>query len=346
MNKLILSAAALLCAAQSFALVEKTEKMTVVKADGSTVEYNIADIQQITFEELTVNYPLYITTVFEDVKLTSVPKVFRMSPAEAGDPYRFGIATVECSTPEEARQGQYAIEFSVTPTAMNTTIDDLSGSNDVVVKLYRYEEGVMKREWEKQNAGSLSMTTDTRRGTVTLELTAQFDGGASVEVSFSGQVTNVDDLVGLNPPFVYVNQGQYFNYDQKPTGLFDVTGMTYKAGASAGGVKWDHQFNFTLSNGETNCYLCVSDDLVNAGEVNIKDLSASQCYFRYSSIQVASPGTPYQQEGLNGTINVVKNDDDTYVIDVTMYNKYKSPWGTGESGTPEYVIINFTGAAN
>ena len=345
MNKLILSAAALLCAAQSFALVEKTEKMTVVKADGSTVEYNIADIQQVTFEELTVNYPLYITTAFEDVKLTSVPKVFRMSPAEAGDPYRFGIATVECSTPEEARQGQYAIEFSVTPTAMNTTIDDLSGSNDVVVKLYRYEEGVMKREWEKQNAGSLSMTTDTRRGTVTLELTAQFDGGASVEVSFSGQVTNVDDLVGLNPPFVYVNQGQYFNYDLKPTGLFDVTGMTYKAGASAGGVKWDHQYNFTLSNGE-QCYLCVSDDLVNAGEVNIKDLDANQCYFRYNSIQVASPNTAWQNGGQEGTINVVKNDDDTYVIDVTMTNKYIPSWGGGVSGTPDYVIINFTGAAN
>ncbi len=341
MNKLIITAAALACAAQAFAFVEKTEQMTVVKADGSTVVFDVADLDQVTFDEVEVNYPFYIQPATGNVmKLTAVPTVFRMSPAETGDPYQFGISAVAAETPADARQGEYAVQIKVAPTVMNTSGVDLSDKSNVIVTLYRYVDGKVDNVWESQVSGTLTTALNSKTQAVTIDLEADFEDGTSAFVSYVGKVTNVDDLVGLNPPFEYINQGQYFNYDGTPYGLFDVTSCKMTSGVSYRGLNGAYLFELACSNGQT-CKVYVKADKIGE-EINFAT-SAFDYIFLYDNIQIYGKGAG-MLEGVEGTIKVVKNDDDTYVIDVDVTNKYLN-WGS-VSGTPERVRINFTGTPN
>ena len=346
MNKLIISAAALVCAAQAFAFVEKTEQMTVVKADGTTVVFDVADLDQVTFDEVETDYAYYVAPATGSaLKLTAVPTVFRMSPAEVGNPYVFGISSVAAETPADARQGEYAIELAVGSSVMNTSGVDLSDKSNVVVTLYHYTDGKVDNVWEAQTSGTLTTAVNSKTQVVTLNLEADFEDGTFVSVSFNGKVTNVDDLVGLNPPFEYINQGQYLNQDGNPQGLFDVESLTYTANQRYHGNSYDHKFTFNLSNGR-ECFIYVTNDLVNAGEIDVDTLDANKFEFRYENIQVASKGTQYANGAKEGKINIVKNDDGSYKIDITMTNKYYYTSYFGETsvmGDPQYVIINFTG---
>ena len=61
MKKLLFSAIAIASAFQLSAYTEETEMMTVNFKDGSTVNINVADISQLSFDVVTTNVALEIS---------------------------------------------------------------------------------------------------------------------------------------------------------------------------------------------------------------------------------------------------------------------------------------------
>ena len=345
MKKLCLSLVALICASLAWAIVDKTEKMTVVKTDGTTVEYDVADIQQVTFGIVEESYTLLVATPGQTpVKLETIPTVFRVNPANDGDPYRFGITTIEAATPADGRQGQYAVEIAVSSLKMNTADVDLAGGSNsgVTVTIYSYKDGEVDKIWDAQSAGKLTTAVDNKTRRVTISLEADYADGSNVVVDFVGNVVAADDLEGFNPPFVYKNQGQYFSPDGTPLGIFDVTGMTYTPDAKyQGGAYAGSRFDLTLSNGRT-CWFIIRPELIGT-TLDFATAQPGDAYFCYDNIQVAAAATnDWSLSGTEGKITVVKNEDNTFTIDLLVTNKYKM--GTTNGGTPEYVILNYTSA--
>lgn len=347
MNKLIISALALAAAAPTFAYVEKNEVMTVEKADGTTQKFLINELDRVSFGVEETEYALYFAPAGASaLKLVSVPSVFLANPASPGDPYEYGFSAVAAAEPAEARQGEYAVQVSVGELKMNESDVDLAGgaTSGINVAVYHYTDGEVDNVWETQAAGSFTMSTNNKTQIVKFEIEATYADGSELYLTYSGKPTAVESMKGLNPPFEYVNQGQYFNADGNPETVFNVTAMKYTSGKRVQGVSYEG-FEFTLDNG-MECYLCVAEELVNAGTIDVADLSANQMQFKYGyNIQLASKGTQWSNCAQVGTFNIVDNGDGTYVIDFDMTNLYLNTYGS-QGGSPERVVLNFNGAAN
>ncbi len=345
MKKIILSAFALGCASLAWAFVEKMEVMTVVKADGTTIEYNVADIDRVSFEVVSNEYSMLVAPASgEAVKLASAPTVFRMLPAEEGNPYGFGIAMVEAAEPAEARNGLYAVQLSVSQLKMNTAGVDLSegAASGITVTLYKYDaEANVEETYEVQTGGTLTTAVDNKTKAVTINLDATYADGTEVAVEFKGKVTDVESLEGLNPPFVYVNKGQRYDADGNPGAIFDVTEAKLLSNAKVCGVAGFEKFEFTLSN-DMSCYVAVKPEYIGT-EIDFETAPTDAFIVKYDSINYGSQdNTAFLPAGINGKLLIVRNDDGSYVIDLDFYAHCIS-WGTVNKTSKERVVLNYTG---
>lgn len=341
MRKLFLSLLTLVCALVSWAIVEEREIMTVIKSDGTTVVYDVNDVEKVTFEVKTEEYKMVISpSQGEAVKLETVPTVFRVTPSKEGEPYLFGFTTVEAENAAAARQGKYAVELSVSALKMNTASVDLKdgSASGVNVTLYTYADGEVAEVKEVQTSGTLTTAVNTKNKQVTVNLEAAYKDGTTLNIEYVGAVKDVESLEGFNPPYVYNNEGQYFNADGLPGGIFKVEGMTYTPDVNYRGVSGD-RFDFTLGNGKT-CWFILAQKYIDK-VFDFATAEGGECYFWYDNIQIVSKGTPYMNQGTDGTISVKMNEDRTFTVDFKVSNQYISSYGTA-GGTPEYVVLNYT----
>lgn len=345
MRKLMLSVLALGCASLAWAFVEKTEVMTVVKTDGTKIEYNVADIDRVGFEVVSNEYTMLIAPASgEEVKIASIPAVFRMLPAEEGMPYGFGISMVEAAEPADARNGMYAVQIAVSQLKMNTADVDLSegAASGITVTLYKYDaEGSVEETYEVQTGGSLTTAVDNKTKAVTINLDATYADGTNVVVEFKGKVTDVESLEGLNPAFVYVNNGQHYDADGNPGPIFDITEATLLSNNRVCGVTGYEKFEFSLSN-DRACYVAVKPEYIGT-EIDFETADTDAFIVKYDAINYGSKdNTAFLPVGINGKLLVVKNEDGSYIIDLDVYAHYIS-WGTVNKTSNERVVLNYTG---
>lgn len=352
-NKLILSSVALLCAAQAFAYVEKSEVMTIEKADGSTVQYTISDLDRVSFGTVETQYALYIEKADGDqVKLLSFPKVFMAQPSAEGNPYEYGFSFVDAATPAEARQGDYAVQVSVGALKMNSTVDLAGGATSgVTVALYSYADGEVSNVWEAQTEGSFSMSTNAKTGQVTMNIEATFEDGTIVDLTYKGKPTAADDMKGLNPPFEYKNQGQYFNKDGNPSGVFSVSQIVDNKLVRVGtDGKQFRYLNIELSN---YAYVEVWIDPEYIGQkIDFSDAPSNSFKvtygFEYSkSIELTAPdyyrGTYIAKVG---SLFVDQDENGKFLIDLDATNRYENAFspGTVTGSELERVVFNLNEA--
>lgn len=336
MKKNIFAAALLLSSVNAFAFVEETEIMTVKHIDGSTTEYVVENVDEIAFTVKSNTYAFGIDVPGEEpIRLTTLPAVLRCSPTEAGAPYGFAFGMVEGTTAEELRAGDYALEFNVSATKINTGALDVI--NDAVgVSLYQYADGKVVNVWDNVTSGTVSTALNTKTKVVTLEVDVTFEDGTVVKGSYVGSVKDVTSLEELNPAPTYEGQIAYFNTDGNLAVVGNVTGVTRKTSSGK------ERFTFTTDNSSTkSCYIEVLESLIGT-EVDLPTAENNSINFTYGSIQVSGPNSEYRNTSLQGKVYIADNGDGTFTFKANVTNLYKSMWG-GNAGTPEYVIINYTG---
>lgn len=337
MKKTLLTAAfALLWSASMYAFVEETEIMTVKLADGTTVEYNVDKIDQMEFSVKSNTYALGIDKPGQEpVRLTSLGAVLRCSPTETGAPYGFALGMVAGSTAEELRAGDYVLEFNVSASKINTGLLDVI-NDAVAVNLYKYVDGELTEITDELASGTVSTATNTKTKVVTLEVDVTFKDGTEVKASYSGTVTAVTSLDALNPAPTYEGQVVYFDADGNQSMTGNITEVTRKTASGK------ERFTFTTDNSSAKtCNIELLADLIGT-EIDMPTAANNSINFTYGSIQVSSPNDQYRNTAIQGKVSVIDNGDGTFTIKANVTNQYKTSWGT-TGGTPEYVIINYTG---
>lgn len=349
MNKYLFSALALAVGTGVWAATDLTETMTVVKTDGTSVEFNVADIERVDFAVVETSYAMVVTpSEGEAVKVATIPTVFRVDDSTAGVPVILGFSMVDAAEPADARQGEYAIELSVSALKFNIADEiNLSDGADsgVTATLYRYADGEVDNVWDVQTSGTLTTAFDAKSKTVTVKLEAGYEDGTVISLDYKGSVVMTESLKGFNPPFEYINQGQYFNADGVGENIFNVESVSYTANVKQNGLTFD-RFILTLSNYQ-DCKIFINPEYY--GQlIDFADAPADSYYVTYAyamqlgSENTARPGGYYV--GLQGTLKVVKGEDNHYVIDLDVTNFYRGTYGN--SGTPERVVLNFTGVVD
>lgn len=349
-NKLILSSVALVCAAQAFAYVEKSEVMTIEKADGTTIQYTISDLDRVSFGEVETQYALYIEKADgEQVKLQNFPKVFLAQPSADGNPYEYGFSFVDAATPEEVRQGDYAIQVSVSALKMNEDVDLAGGAaSGVTVALYSYADGEVDNVWDAQTEGSFSMSTNAKNGQVTMTIEATFEDGTTVDLVYKGKPTAADDMIGLNPPFEYKNQGEYFNKDGNSSGVFSVESIVDNKLVRVGtDGKQFRYLNIELSN---YAFVEIYIDPAYIGQkIDFSDAPSNSFKVTYGyeyskSIDLASPDYYHAMYIAKiGSLLVDQDADGKFTVDLDVTNRYDS-YGSVTGSLLERVIFNLNEA--
>lgn len=336
MKKLFTAALALSTILAATANDDKKEIMTVELANGEKMEYAVDDIARMQFVQPTIAFT-FTNANGESESFESIPQLFRVMPAETGQPTKFGIGTVETSEPAGLLLGKYAVELTLAPSVLYTgQINLADNAESALINLYLYDENQAVSEvYTTPTEGTLN-TSRNAKGEITLELNATFESGVSVYASYKGKATDVESLEALNPAPVYFNELLYFNSDGVESIHRTVTGVT-KTTAS-GKSRYTLEFNQETETTRIE----IIPELV--GElIFLPDAASNSVNFQYGHIQVSSPNDQWRNTATNAFVKVVENGDGTVVIDADVTNTYIMYGAENASGTPERVIINYSG---
>lgn len=345
MKKFLFSAIAIASAFQLSAYTEETEMMTVNFKDGSTVNINVADISQLSFDVVTTNVALEITPATgEKTKYEAIPTMFLMQPATVGESYALGFGTVSAETPEGLTSGDYGVQVAVSASKYNTGEINIADGG-VNVTLYQYDEnGAVAQSWDAPAQGTVS--TRSNKGRLTFELNVSFDDGTTVIASYTGSVTSAESLEAMNPAPVFNNEFQYFNADGSLAMSGKLVECTRKS-VSTRGFQMERLILLNEDN-ETahNITVEINSDLFDqllGTEIDMPTAADDAINFKYGSIQLSGPNTTYGNIATNAKVKITDNGDGTFTIEGDVTNTYKYSWGS-EGGTPERIVFNFTGA--
>ena len=344
-KKILLAFGAAALATGAYAYTELVETMTIELNDGTKVEYAIEDVAKVSFAvcEKTTGFLLTDSTGRELYRAEKVDPIFRYAPEGENAHVQFlfgsGDGVAELA---DLRAGQYMAVVDFTTAGLFVDSVSLAGETTAAtVVLYEWTDGEISGVRDVVTEGTVT-TSRTTKGVVTMELEASFADGTGIRVSYSDKPVDVEDLEVIFPTPAPKNELCYYNMDGEPAATLEITGFT-KTNSSDGRVKYTPTFEVSSE----KCYMEITPEyigkLINFAEHTDANAGAPYYLFYYGSVQLASPNGQYRNQGLSGTMKVVENEDGTVQIDADVTNWYKAPWGDGKSGTPERVVIRYTG---
>lgn len=320
------------------------EFMVITLEDGTTAEYNVADVTKVNFETRKEVIPEFTVTPAEGetVKFTKIPTLFRVSAASDGQPTIFGIGTVEAATPAELLAGEYGLILSVSAVKIYNGEFDLAENPDSYsLTLAKYEEGALIASEDKVVSGTLSTSIDNRTRKVTIKLNAEMESGTVVTINYTGLPVAAESLEAMLPTIKMGNEIFFRNGSADEEKQQNIVSARYKKSTSY------QSFIFESEDGSSDVTLDIYNDaLINGGDL---DLSNEEVYGFVIKVSYAvqlgrrKKGDLYSNSPTNGKLNITKNDDGTYDIFLEVTNTYKLAWGDGTSGDGSFCRMHYAG---
>lgn len=333
----------------AYAYTEVVETMTVFLKDGSKVEYNVGDVTKVAFDSSVETVGLLITGADgQDLyRSQTLGTMFRVVAEDDAAPTQFVFGTAE-NTAELAdlKSGKYMVRLDVANAALfQPDIDLAKDDSGVTLAVYEWTEGEISATHADVSKGTLT-TSRNSKGVLTLELDVTMADGLSVRASYNGMPTDVSDLEVLFPTPGPKNEVNYFDKDGNLSQSARIVGFK-KTTSTATPTKNHNLYTAVLDDAHDYITCQVSIDPEYVGKkIDLATLEKAAvtpvCSFKYNSIQIYGNNDRYGFSGLEGTIEVIENDDATVTINVDITNKY-SNWGSA-GGTPERVTLEYTGA--
>lgn len=273
-----------------------------------------------------------------------ISSVLRQLPATTGGSTVFGLGDANASTAEGFLKGQYGVQFSVSASKLNSTIDLATETGSYTFKLIDYTTGTYD-----ENVASGTITTDEKDGMVYINLDVTMQSGQTVAFDYFEEVTDVDDLSGMIPQLVVNNQYIYYNSDGVESDQKNIVTLKYKKGTS-------YTTFYFITEGEnvseTDTQVCPQLQLNNtlAQTSATYDLSALKdgdlFRFRFKGMDLCSPDSKYSgycNVPDNGTLNFSVDAEGNYDIRIEVTNSYTNNNGAGGDNTK--AIVSYKGAA-
>lgn len=360
MKKHIISALAVLC---SFcAMAEDEEVMIVSLSDGTTAAYPVETVESVTFGTRRIARDFAITEKGEDTPrlFPTLHAMWRVNPAETGQPTTFAFATGSADSPDDApAASEYGVILTISPSKLYASgaVDLASETGSYTLSVIRYADGAVDSRSEKVTEGSLTTALDRKTRRVTIQLNATFDDETVIAIDYEGLPADVDNIDGLTPAPVYCNEAFFYNPDGKLSGhadieKFKITAKPYNSmGAST-------EFAFTYApnqyiNGDSESKITVVntllEDIDNAPAViNLAEGLGVELRFgamQISSIDESDPSFMYKNIADNGLLTISRDADGTYHLMLDVVNTYTSYMGAtpSQAGSHEHLILNFDG---
>lgn len=323
---------------------DKTKKNVTITLEAETNEYN--DLRCKWNDAFTQVYSAtntIKTTNVNDVNTYGIASALMLKPATTGAATTFAFGDAEATTAEGLLAGKVGVEVSISASKLyNGTIDMAADANSYTLKYIDYATRIT---YDKVKAGTITTAQD-KDGKVYITINATFDDNRTVELEYYGTATTVESLDGMIPAAVAANEYKYYNSDGAVS-LNKELGTSY-----IDEYKGNYTFYF-IPEGESKTssnkvVLKVSQDLINAGEVSIADLGDTPIFdlkFTAGGMQLQSTaaGHGYGNTPNNGTLKIVKDDNDNYEVSLEIANRYKSPWGSSIAGDNTKLVLNFQG---
>lgn len=349
-NKILTAALVAAVSLEMTALDE--EFMVVTLKDGTTVEYNVEQIEKVAFDVRHTDEAFVVQPGNGDATAgyLTIPNLLRAQPAQTGEATMFGFGTVAATTAEELVAGDYGVQISVSAAKVYQGEIDLSSEKDsYTIKLVKYQDGGSEYILENVVSGTLNTKLNSKNQNVTIELDATFADGTVVTANYVGKPTNVESLAAMVPGINYGNEVFYYNTDGAETNLEIISASkSYSSYSKKTTLKFE--LDGYISGCETACVI-LTDDIMNSTETEFELATTVGWSFYldgYSRLlQLSSPSGDESRDMYsaiidNGKMRFVKNDDGTYELYMEFTNSYTSMGNKG--GTPERIIFNYVGS--
>lgn len=342
MRQIIFSIATLMALSAS---AELRETMTVNLADGTSITYNVNDVDKVTFESVEIQEAFTITPAGGEKQIyETIPTMLRVVPGEEAASMEFGFGTVEGTSGADFVQGEYGVWLRLSPTKFGIADFNLAENPDsYILTVMKYEDGQAVETYEKVSEGTLTTAINQKTKVVTLKLSATFEDGTLVTADYTGIPTNVESLEGIVPAKQYGNEVIVLNPDGSQLSHFLVKYMTASVSSYSGKTTLKGYDNY-----DEEVFRIVADgNVLNKGKLNIPEIEgdASLTINQGYSIQVTSPETSGFRNVLNnGTASVELDSNNEYHVLVEFDNYYSNSNGDN-LGDGKHVIISFNGAA-
>lgn len=346
-KNILLALGTVAMATSAYAYTETVETMTVELNSGKTVVYNVNEINKVSFgsHDETIGFLITGADGNELYRAENIATLFRYAPEADGANVQLLFGTAENATEVVGlKDGQYFVDVEMTNAGLYKENINLAGDvTSAKVRLYEVTDGEISAPKEVVTEGTLS-TSITAKGVVTMELDATFDDGFAVRASYKGSPADVDDLEALFPTPGPKNEVWYYNLDGELTNKTAIPRFKKTHSNYTGRSKYAVQFDD--DHWSMKCEIEMKPELIGK-EINFaaaEDNAGSPDFtFRYEGIQVAGPNGESRPRGLTGTMQVIENGDGTITVKANVTNLYYNPVTSGNGGTPERAVINFTG---
>lgn len=351
MKKTIIACAT--AAIATLGLYAATDEIMVIKlTNGTTVEYNVKDVEMVNFDVRVIEEdPIFTVTppAGDAAAYTTIPTMLRVPAASgSGDATLFGFGTVEATAAEDLTAGEYGVYISVSASKIYAgDIDLATAKESYTVKLVKYTEGCAEYILDEVTEGTLSTNLNSKNRKVTLTLDAVMKDGTAVTAKYEGVPTDVESIEAMVPGIQYGNVGYYYDADGKET-VVDIKSVTKRYSSYSKATTFTFVFDGYLG-GQEEATLVIPDAIFESGETEFNLPEANGWQFKLGyMIQLYGPTgdadrDKYSNVADNGKMKVKKIDDNTYELFIEVQNYYNNYMGT-HLGTPQKVIINYSGA--
>ncbi|MDE5900989.1 MAG: hypothetical protein K2H33_06495 [Muribaculaceae bacterium] len=360
MKKHIISALAAICSL--CAVAEDEEVMVIRLTDGSTAAYPVETVESVTFGTRRIARDFSITEKdWEEARLyPTLHAMWRVNPAEIGQPTTFAFATGNAGSPDDApAASEYGVILSISPSKLYSAepVDLASETGSYTLCLIRYADGAVDSRAETVTEGTLTTALDRKNRHVTILLDATFDDGTVITMDYDGVPADVDNVDGLTPAPVYGNEAFLCNADGNLLSHADIANVKITAKPyNSMGASTEFAFTYAENNyinsentGKITIVDTLIDNIDNAPAViNLAEGAGVELRFgamQLWSITESDPSFKYKNIADNGTLTISRDADGTYHLLLDVTNTYISYMGPEpqQAGSHEHLILNFDG---
>lgn len=329
---------------------DKFKKNITISLESETAEYDDLRCKYSGsfVQEYASANSISVTNVGETAEF-GIASALVMKPTTVGGTTCFAFGDVEAADAEGMLAGKVGVKLGISASKLyNGTIDM---ADDAESYTFQYIDYATRIVYDKVKSGTVT-TAQNSEGKVYVKISATLVDNRVVELEYYGAVTEVESLDAMTPAAVAEKAYKYYNADGEVS-LGKDLGTSY-----LDEYKGSYTF-YLIPEGDTKyssnkVELKVSEDLINAGEVQLSTLADKDCTSTFSlkfnagsmQLQSYAAGHGYGLMPDNGTLTITKDDDGNYSIALDVYNNYTTLNYDGSmrtGGDNTRLVLNYQG---
>lgn len=288
------------------------------------------------------------TPYHKDDERGAISSVFRADdPAATYSEFAFG--SLDAATPDGLTSGNYGVIFRLPASVVKNggAIDLKENADSYKLRFIDFKD---KRSFTADELTTGSLTFHTLGAKIYFKIDATLINGVKVRGEYFGSTIPAASFESIIPATGVANGIRIYSADGS-TVTFDTKIASLKVRDKNIGGEQGGLWLYFLPEGETSTsdqqlvpLVKINKNLINAGETDLTEAEAYAYAIKFKDFQIQSPDNEWVHVGQQGTIEV-KQDGDKYTFNLSVYNKYKGPYGTGGDGTLLMIQYSGTGTA-